>query len=240
MIRAAVACLFFSIVAGMSMAGCDASPASSVPAPASTATASPAVTEVTPPTVTAIATNTPPDEVWAALRARPLWLPRVEAGAACPATPSQKLATHYPPVYGTGPIYALAGPITAAGWWTYGAFGQQVMDQRPAPPGTWYGMKVLWVSMPGYRGPALIRGQQLDGPGEVRFSDGGSVSGGANLSEAMRFSADFLVSSNSGGTANGWNERPSGVALRSPGCYAFQIDGLDFTTAIVFRAGPSS
>jgi hypothetical protein len=43
----------------------------------------------------------------------------------------------------------------------------------------------------------------------------------------------------SGPTLNGrdgWRQWPGGTWLRTPGCYAWQIDGTDFSDVIVFEA----
>jgi len=36
--------------------------------------------------------------------------------------------------------------------------------------------------------------------------------------------------------ADGWREWPGATWLRFPGCYAWQVDGDNFSTAIVFKA----
>jgi hypothetical protein len=36
--------------------------------------------------------------------------------------------------------------------------------------------------------------------------------------------------------AGGWREAPSGLWVRAPGCYAWQVDGLTFSETIVVRA----
>ena len=35
---------------------------------------------------------------------------------------------------------------------------------------------------------------------------------------------------------NGWREWPGVTSLRSPGCYAFEIDGVGFSEVVVFKA----
>jgi hypothetical protein len=37
-------------------------------------------------------------------------------------------------------------------------------------------------------------------------------------------------------TANGWRNQPSYTRLEAPGCYMYQVDGLNFSEAIIFEA----
>jgi hypothetical protein len=62
----------------------------------------------------------------------------------------------------------------------------------------------------------LGRGQQLDGRSEVRFERGLVPS----RSRQLRRSGD----------------NPSLTRLRTPGCYAYQIDGLRFSYRVIFEA----
>jgi hypothetical protein len=95
------------------------------------------------------------------------------------------------------------------------SFSYPVRPEQIYYPSDWSGNKVLWVARR-YRGPVLIRGAQLDGPNELRFSSVGGRSPG------------------------GWQNRPSTTRLRAPGCYAWQVDGTTFSRVIVFRAVLSS
>jgi len=98
----------------------------------------------------------------------------------------------------------------------------------PAEGSEWGFSKVLWLSSAGYAGPALIRGRQLDGPTEVRFMEG--VDPPAELQfpmEGSGWSPDLEP---------GWRQLPSYTRVRAPGCYAYQVDGPDFTEVIVFSA----
>jgi hypothetical protein len=83
----------------------------------------------------------------------------------------------------------------------------------------WSGNKVLWFVSPDAAGPVLVRGARLDAPDEVRFG------------LEQRPPAELhLVGA----------EHPSTTRVRSPGCYAYQVDGPDFSYPIVFRAELSS
>jgi hypothetical protein len=90
----------------------------------------------------------------------------------------------------------------------------------------WGGQKVLWVSNPGYDGPILIRGHQLDGANPVRFGQGGPTL--LNELAFRRGEADNWT--------GGWRNFPSYTRLRAGGCYAYQVDGAGFSDIVVFRA----
>lgn len=156
--------------------------------------------------------------VWESLKARPLVLPSLAAGEACPVTrttevlPGQKLP-------GDGPIYPHFP--TDEGALRYGGAQQD---------GDWYYVKVLWRASGDYGGPALIRGRQLDGAQELRFGHGPTPS------PELRFPVETGV--RSGYTVDGWRDNPSYTRIKTPGCYAWQVDGLNFRTVIVFKAEP--
>ena len=83
--------------------------------------------------------------------------------------------------------------------------------------GSAYLHKTLWAFAPSYRGPLLVR--SLGRRGRVRVGDG-------------RMLEWWLPASN----RRRWRYAPSTTALPGPGCYAFQVDGTDFSVSIVFRA----
>jgi hypothetical protein len=91
------------------------------------------------------------------------------------------------------------------------------------------GAKVLFTAAPEYKAPALIRGRRLDGPEVIRFTSNGSAVG-----EELRFPTNTGVTSEH--SALGWRDLPSDVFVTTPGCYAYQVDGVGFTTTIVFEA----
>ena len=87
--------------------------------------------------------------------------------------------------------------------------------------------KVLWVASSSYPGPVLIRGGRLDGAGAVRF-------GSSNTPPKDEFRVTEGTA-RSLGEEPGWREWPSYTFVPSPGCYGYQIDGLDFTKIVVFE-----
>jgi hypothetical protein len=95
----------------------------------------------------------------------------------------------------------------------------------------WAYVKTLWVAKRSiYDGPALVRGQQIDGPGEIRFGKGPTPDA------EILLPADPVEQPD----APGWNEWPSDVRIKvgQYGCYAYQVDGLDFTEIVVFEVRP--
>jgi hypothetical protein len=159
--------------------------------------------------------------IWKKLH-RPLHVPRIAAGTPCPTTPaSGQLPSQLfsGAALGSGPVYpgGLANLPTGLPF-TYPPPAGSVLDGSQ-----WGGQKVLWVRSPRYHGPVLIRGRQLDGPNHLRFG----------LSLVPPTEMRIARWGNSG---SGWGDHPSTTRLRVPGCYGYQIDGLNFSRVIVFRA----
>lgn len=94
----------------------------------------------------------------------------------------------------------------------------------------WAGQKVLWFVLPAYRGPVLIRGARLDGPGLVRFQSG-------NVPPQQLWIRVGEQQGRPGGLEpKAARYLPSYTRVRGPGCYAYQIDGTMFSRVVVFRA----
>src|SRR5712691_2521072 len=144
-----------------------------------------------------------PEDPWGELAARPLILPFIAPGAACPISRSRTIPGTAPGA-GDGPIYPVgSSPL------------------RSSPEGN----KVLWTAAPEYKGPALIRGARIDGTGTITFGAGAAD---------LRFPVTTGVTSDH--SSLGWRDLPSDVRIPASGCYAYQVDGLGFTTIIVFEA----
>ena len=91
----------------------------------------------------------------------------------------------------------------------------------------WQGARVTWTAASSYTGPVLIRGRQLGGSGAVGFGEGH-----VPYDELQLLAAGAGAPAGSGG-GRAWL---SVTRVRSPGCYADQVDGTSFSTVIVFRA----
>src|SRR5215510_15849992 len=115
---------------------------------------------------------------------------------------------------GTGPVRVLAGS-TRRGI-------ADLMNPTSAPP--WLALKTLWFSLPAYQGPFVIRATRLGRPGPVALGEGPAM-------------VPLVIPA--GPTLNsffGYRTVPGGLWVKSPGCYAWQVDGLGFSEIIVVRA----
>lgn len=150
---------------------------------------------------------------------RPFHFPVLRPGQRCP-------ASHGSPVntadfggiaLGTGPVRVI---IAGTGDLRHGI--ADLIDPTSVPP--WLGLKTLWFSVPAYQGPFIIRAWRLGRAGPVAMGEGPTV-------------APLVVPP--GPTLNGtggWREAPGGLWVRTPGCYAWQVDGLTFSEIIIVRA----
>jgi len=115
---------------------------------------------------------------------------------------------------GTGPVRVLAGS-TRRGI-------ADLINPTSAPP--WLALKTLWFSLPAYQGPFIIRATRLGRPGPVALGEGPAM-------------VPLVIPP--GPTLNsffGYRTVPGGLWVKSPGCYAWQVDGLGFSEIIVVRA----
>jgi hypothetical protein len=80
---------------------------------------------------------------------------------------------------------------------------------------------VTWQAS-GYSGPILIRGRELGGAGAVGFGEG-----------HVPYDELQLLGTAMGAAPARW---PSFTRVKGPGCYAYQVDGTNFSAVIVFRA----
>jgi hypothetical protein len=158
---------------------------------------------------------TPTPDEHTTLRQRPLRVPTISPGAACPKATGRVVAPEYGPALGNGPVYAV------------GMGTEGVMSLTGAmEEGGWLFAKVLWAADPKYKGPILVRGRQVDGTSELRFDQG------SDPPRELRLHTETARN----GTASGWRDWPSYTRLRGPGCYAYQVDGIGFSEVIVFQA----
>ncbi len=160
--------------------------------------------------------NPTPDAL-AMLRKRPLALPTLAPGSECPVSPKRKLSPAPPPnlaaeyVLGDGPLYPVA---------YYLGGGLLSLENMTEEVNKGYQVKVRWIGGPSYEGFALVRGRQLDGPGVLLIAEN---------TEPLQKEMPLRV-------VSGWNDWPASTLVPSPGCYGYQVDGLNFTEVIVFKA----
>lgn len=229
--RRSAVCLALGVICAVVFAACGLGAAGQdtdePPAPMASPTTNDAATPSPPPTqAAATVTPTPSPESPPTLAAtpdaprRPLQLPVLAPGRPCPTSQARQVTPAFGLAVGDGPVYPVLDAQQADGAYRYGDTEQD---------GGWYYIKTLWIAAPNYSGPVLIRGRQLDGPDEVRFE------WGADPAAELRLPAD-----EAGGSVAvpGWRSWNGFTRLRAPGCYAVQVDGIDFSVVIVFQAAP--
>jgi hypothetical protein len=150
---------------------------------------------------------------------RPLRFPALRPGQRCPASRGSPVSTDLfgGIALGNGPVRVV---IAGAGDVRHGV--ADLIDPTSAPP--WLGLKTLWFAVPAYQGPFIIRAERLGRPGPVAQGEEPLI-------------APLVVPP--GPTLNGgqgWRTAPGGLWVKTPGCYAWQVDGLNFTEIIAVRA----
>jgi hypothetical protein len=162
----------------------------------------------------AVPPDCPKGAIPTALR-RPLHIPRIEPGTACPVSePNPHVWSRRAPGLGPGPV----APV--------GLGMHSTLRFEPFRGTPWGGAKVLWVASSDYLGPILIRGARVDGEGGVGFDFGP----GPPLAELQLPPGPTL------NVDHGYREWPSHTRIITPGCYGYQVDGTDFSYVIVFVA----
>ena len=130
------------------------------------------------------------------------------SGDRCPVT--KKTRRGYDRVLGDGPAYP------DAGYFHQGTTLEAEPRQRTRDGG--YAIKVRWFVI-GYDGPLLFRAGGLDGHGRARVDPlytSRDADGGVIVTGPVR-------------------DLPAVTVVDGPGCYGYQVDGIDFSTVIVFR-----
>jgi hypothetical protein len=152
----------------------------------------------------------------------PLHLPQIAPGATCPVTSaSGELPLPFVGMkFGRGPVYPNLGIRPEASL----EFSYPPPPTSRWPDSEWGGQKVMWVRAPRYHGPALIRGRQIDGPDRLRFG-GGLVP-----------STEIRIGRWGKSAGSRWGSKASTTRLRAAGCYAYQVDGLSFSSVVIFEA----
>ena len=158
---------------------------------------------------------------WGRKLHRPLHLPSLAPGAACPVS-SVDSRIDWASIHifggsgiGRGPVYPATGPTAEVAVRT---------DTQNGGP--WLTTKLFWYVRPRYRGPVLIRGRQLDGTHRLGFN------GGVRPRWELRIHIGQTV---------GWSGQPpysrgvpSSIRAVAPGCYGVQIDGTRFSRVVIF------
>jgi hypothetical protein len=177
------------------------------------------------------------DPGWAPLEQRPLHLPALAPGTACPHARGL-LFPEFGVALGHGPAYPILAYVQANASEEGGVLHYVDASHYQGGKSGWGGEKVLWVIDPTYHGFILIRGQQIDGPHALGFN-GGVDQPGTYAVDPPPIAALRLVAP-APGAAGQWANWPSQTRLQAPGCYAYQVDGSSFSRVIVFQAVPAA
>ena len=168
--------------------------------------------------------NVPAGPIPAVLN-RPLHFPVLRPGQRCPASHGSSgpvtIAGDIGTEFGNGPVHVL---IRAS---RHGVAG--LLAHTNSPP--WLGFKTLWFSVPAYQGPFVIRAVRLGHPGQVSLA--GTPPAMAPIVVPPGPTIDTVPLGNG---RPGYRKVQSVFWVRSPGCYAWQVDGLTFSEIIVIRA----
>lgn len=151
---------------------------------------------------------------------KPLALPSIAPGQPCPVKAAKFVKTQgfSGNALGSGPVRPL---FFERGFDAIRGIDFTASGERDG----WFSEKTLWFADPSYQGPLRIRGARIDAAGPVAF---GYIH---NLAELIFPDGPTLNESD-----DGYREAPVATWLKTPGCYAWQVDGLGFSNIIVFRA----
>lgn len=185
-------------------------------------------------------TSPPAASTLAELRNRPLNPPAPGANSACPTTSSHNdLSPVINGGKGKGPDFGFGpGPAYLSGTNALypGAFDNEV-----------------WLIEPTYRGPVLVRGRQINGGAAISFAEpitfpvGGFSSAGSPPpgtpaatvtidGSPVPFYLELDLPAATEVDAPGyWRMFFARTHIDAPGCYAVQVDGLTFSSVIVFQ-----
>ena len=158
-----------------------------------------------------------PGNALAVLSAVPLKLPRLLSGQSCPLSKLSRIDPQIGTVLGAGPVYVKNVEFI------------QSDQQHP-----W---KVAWVADPSYSGPIRIRGGRIDGSGKLLFGGGHHIGALVKTVEGTDLYPDLLLIADviSSPAPPRWREWASFSYIATPGCYAWQVDGLGFTELITIQ-----
>jgi hypothetical protein len=154
-----------------------------------------------------------------AVLSRPLRFPALRSGRRCPASSGRPVTTAAFRGIALGNGLVRVG-IAGGGDLRRGV--ADLIDPTDRPP--WLGLKTVWFSVPAYQGPFIIRARRLGHPAPVALGE-------PPTAEALVVPPGPTVHS-----SGRWRTAPGGLWVRTPGCYAWQVDGLTFSEIIVVRA----
>lgn len=188
----------------------------------------PTVVATTSVTIINVATTTTDiaPAAWNTLRARPLMLPTLDPGLACPTAQGRTVNPTFGPAIGDGPAYVV-------GMGTDGVLHATAPNPKGPGSATWGNQFAIFIIAPSYHGPVLARGHQLDGPNPLLFNGGLDQLGGFDPATPTLLTQLRLEGNPDYGTP--WPNFASYLRMQAPGCYGIQLDGDTFSEIVVFR-----
>ena len=113
------------------------------------------------------------------------------------------------------------------------------LDFFPPTHSGWRTARILILSKPGYRGPVLLRGRQLDGGRQLRLrSASGTPTDDLHLRAGPwdETKSPLTVWRRMAHPEAGWRVARADVLVRVGGCYGVQVEGESFSYVIPFYA----
>ncbi len=206
--------------------------AAGTPTTSSSSQASKATSTTTNPSgaATTVATSVPAST--SSLANKPLHLPSVAAGAACPVS---QIHTGVVPgrqyALGNGPVYLVVTNPTPTIQYSAAPFIGDTASELG-------GSRSIWAINPSYQGTVLIRGQQLGGKNPLRFN-GGLDQVNSNAQGTEPILNDLRLNGQQGQNSS-WSSFVTFTRMQAPGCYGVQVDGQNFSEVIVFQASATN
>lgn len=172
---------------------------------------------------------------------RPLTLPQLEPGAACPVSvgANDVVSSAHGYIFGAGGFFFGTGPVYIALAWKPWDRPEGYFDLdrvHTVPEG--YRLKTPWIMHPAYDGNVLVRGARIgtDTNREILFNGGPSFEPTLILRSAERAKSNSYLEDGKIDVVWGW--WPTNMILPEPGCYAIQIDTKTNSDIVVFEATP--
>lgn len=189
------------------------------------------------------------------LLARPLHFPALGLGGRCPVSSGYMVNTagFGGMALGHGPVRVLLGDAGDI------RHGRVLLGAGDVPH--WLALQTLWFAMPGYQGPFVVRGARLGRRGPIEVQPGGvglSPGSGPLVVPAGDTTNTYYTNWRPVHVRNpvtgrllrdpvtgrpataligyGYRTVPGSTWVKSPGCYAWQVDGRGFSEVIVVDA----
>jgi len=149
----------------------------------------------------------------------------VAPGEKCPATAGRPIGTSFfgGVALGNGPVRVLVG--------NEGDLLRGRADLGTTAIAGWFALETIWFSTPGYDGPFVVRAGRLGANSRIEVQSGptGQAPGSGPL---------VVPAGPTGNNEDGYRTVPQSTWVTSPGCYAWQVDGRNFSEVIVVDALP--